>query len=158
MTSHTYSIRLTANLSALIDSGDPGLSFSCLTILLASLVIEIIAIFCENSPILRKFDLFWPLVTSNLTWSKNDLSIFCRTCHGLSNAVYRLSLSLLVFEFSGGRSSPRPCAGEDISLKFCTRIHQPLPCNISTFIIWQFWFRWENFWKGRKCLKFWNFF
>ena len=26
----------------------------------------------------------------------------CRTCHGLSNAVYRLSLSFLVFEFSGG--------------------------------------------------------
>ena len=102
MTSPTYSIRLTANLSAQIDSGDPELSFGCLTILLASTVIEIIAIFCENSPILRKFDLFWPPVTSNLTWSKNDLSIFCRTCHGLSNAVYRLSLSFLVFEFSGG--------------------------------------------------------
>ena len=56
VTSPTYSIRLTANLSAQIDSGDPGLSFGCLTILLASIVIEIIAIFCENSPILRKFD------------------------------------------------------------------------------------------------------
>ena len=41
-----------------IDSGDPGLSFGCLTILLASIVIEIIAICCENSPILRKVDLF----------------------------------------------------------------------------------------------------
>ena len=58
VTSPTYSIRLTANLRAQIDSGDPGLSFGCLTILLASIVIEIIAIFCENSPILRKFDLF----------------------------------------------------------------------------------------------------
>ena len=67
VTSHTCSIRLTANLKAYIDSGDPGLSFSCLTILLASIVIEIIAIFCENSPILRKFDLFLPPVTSNLT-------------------------------------------------------------------------------------------
>ena len=47
-------------------------------------------------------------MTSNLTWSKNDLSIFCRTCHGLSNAVYRLSLSFLVFAFSGGRSSAPP--------------------------------------------------
>ena len=102
VTSRTYSIRLTANLRAQIDSGDPGLSFGCLTILLASIVIEIIAIFCENSPILRKFDIFWPPVTSNLTWSKNDLVIFCRTCHGLSNAIYRLSLSFLVFEFSGG--------------------------------------------------------
>ena len=61
MTCHTYSIRLTANLRAYIDSGDPGLSFGCLTILLASIVIEIIAVFCENSPILRKFDIFDPL-------------------------------------------------------------------------------------------------
>ena len=58
VTSRTYSIRLTATLRAQIDSGDPGLSFGCLTILLASIVIEIIAIFCENSPILTKFDLF----------------------------------------------------------------------------------------------------
>ena len=58
VTSRTYSIRLTANLRAQIDSGDPGLLFGCLTILLASIVIEIIAIFCENSQILRKFDLF----------------------------------------------------------------------------------------------------
>ena len=58
VTSPTYSIRLTTNLRARIDSGDPGLSFGCLTILLSSIVIEIIAIFCENSLILRKFDLF----------------------------------------------------------------------------------------------------
>ena len=43
-----------------IDSGDPELSFGYLTTLLASIVVEIIAIFCENSPILRKFDIFWP--------------------------------------------------------------------------------------------------
>ena len=41
-----------------IDSGDPGLSIGHLAILLASTVIEIIATFCENSPILRKFDFF----------------------------------------------------------------------------------------------------
>ena len=52
------SIRLTANLRTQIDSSDPGLSFGCLTILLDSTVIEIMAIFCENSPILRKCDLF----------------------------------------------------------------------------------------------------
>ena len=57
VTSPTYGINLIANLRAQIDSGHPGLSFGCLTILLASIVIEIIAIFCENSPILRKFDL-----------------------------------------------------------------------------------------------------
>ena len=58
MTSRTYNIMRTANLRAQVDSGDPGLSFGCLTILLANIVIEISAIFCENSPILRKFDLF----------------------------------------------------------------------------------------------------
>ena len=57
VTSRTYSIRLTANRSAQIDSGDPGLSFGYLTILLTSIVIEIIATFCENSPIFRKLDL-----------------------------------------------------------------------------------------------------
>ena len=57
LTSRTYSIKLTANLRAQIDSEDPVLSFGYLTILLASIVIEIIAIFCENSPILRKIDL-----------------------------------------------------------------------------------------------------
>ena len=56
-----YSIRLTANLRAQIDSGDPVLSFGYLTILLSSIVIEIIAILSENSPILRKIDLFDPL-------------------------------------------------------------------------------------------------
>ena len=60
MTSGTHSIRpsirLTANLRAQIDRGDPGQSFGDLTILLASIAIEIIATFCENSPILRKVD------------------------------------------------------------------------------------------------------
>ena len=62
VTSGTYSIRLTANRRAQLNSRDrsldPGLSFGHLIILLPSIVIEIIAIFCENSPILRKFDLF----------------------------------------------------------------------------------------------------
>ena len=102
VTSRTYSIRLTANLRAQIDSGDPELSFGCLTTLLASIGIEIIAIFCGNNPILRKFDFFDPLWPQIWSHQKNDISIFCRTCHGLSNAVYRLSLSFLVFEFSGG--------------------------------------------------------
>ena len=45
VTSRTYSIRLTANLRAQIDSRDPELSFGCPTILLASIVIEIVVIF-----------------------------------------------------------------------------------------------------------------
>ena len=101
MTSHKYSIRVTANLRTQSDSGDPGLSFGYLTILLASIVIEIIAIFCEiarfweNLTFLTPCDLKCDL---NKIWSK----YLCRTCHGLSNAVYRLSLSFLVFELSGG--------------------------------------------------------
>ena len=58
VTSDTYSIRLTANRRAQIDSVDPGISFGYLKILLASIVNEIIVVFSENSPILRKFDLF----------------------------------------------------------------------------------------------------
>ena len=67
VTSRTYSIRLTANLRAQINSGDPGLSFAYLTILLASIVIEIIAMSCENSPILRTFYFFQTPVASKLT-------------------------------------------------------------------------------------------
>ena len=61
VTFRSYSIMLTANRRAHIDSGDPLLSFGYLTIVLASIVIEIIATFCENIPILRKVDLFYPL-------------------------------------------------------------------------------------------------
>ena len=42
VTFRTYSIGLTANLGAKIDSKDPELSFGYLTMLLASIVIEII--------------------------------------------------------------------------------------------------------------------
>ena len=108
VTSRTCNIRLTANLRAQIGSRDQELSFGYLKILLTSRVIDIIATFCENSPILRKFNILWPPVTSNLTWSKNDKSICYRTCRGLSKAVYRLSLSFFVFELSGGRVSARP--------------------------------------------------
>ena len=44
---------------------------------------------------LRFLDL---LVTSFCTWSKNDLTIFHRTLHELSNAFCRLSLRCVVFE------------------------------------------------------------
>ena len=86
-----------------------------LAMLQTGIVIEIIATFCENSPILRKNWPFWPPVTSNLTWSENDLSIFIELAAAyLWNAVYRFSLPFLVFEFSGWWSSappPRPCEG-----------------------------------------------
>ena len=51
VTSGSYSIRLTANRRAQIDSRDPGLSFDYLAILVACIVFLDIAIVCENSPI-----------------------------------------------------------------------------------------------------------
>ena len=114
MTSRTYSISLTANLRAQSDSGDPGLSFGYLAILLTRIVADIVAIICKNSPISRTFDLFWPPVTSNLTWSKNDLSIFCRTCRDLSNAVY-LPLPLVAI-FLSFRRWLRPPAMRGLTL------------------------------------------
>ena len=95
-----YSIRLTANPRAQIDSADPGLSFGYLAILLASIVVEIVAINCEKT-ILGKFDLLTPC-DLKFDMIKKCFCIFCRTCRGLSNAVYRLSLPFLVFEISGG--------------------------------------------------------
>ena len=76
-------------------------------------MIEIIASFWENRPILGKFDLCWP-VTSILTSSKNDPYVFCRTWHGLSNAVYRFSMRCVVLEISRGveiNSPPPPVLG-----------------------------------------------
>ena len=63
-----------------------GRSFGYLTILIASIVIDIIATFSVNSPILTKFDLFEPCELK-FHLIKNCLSIFCRTCCSLSNAV-----------------------------------------------------------------------
>ena len=65
-------------------------------------MIEIIASFWENNPILGKFDLCWPPVTSILTSSKNDPYVFCRTWYSLSNAVYRFSMRCVVLEISRG--------------------------------------------------------
>ena len=49
-----------------------------------------------------------PVVTSILIWPESDLSKSLRSRRGLSFAVYRLSLSTVVFEFGrgGGRKGP----------------------------------------------------
>ena len=75
VTSGSYSIRLNTNQRAHNDRGDPGLSFGYLTILLASTVIEIIAIFCENSPILKKRPFLTPC-DLKFDLIKTDLNIF----------------------------------------------------------------------------------
>ena len=77
----------------------------------SSIVMEKSATFCENRPIWRKFDLFWsPSCDLKFDLIKKWSKHFCRTFRGLPNAVYRLSLSLLVFEFSGGGGGYRPPA------------------------------------------------
>ena len=123
VTTPTYSIRLTTNLRAQIDSGDPGLSFGCLTILLANIVIEIVAIFCENRPILRKFDHFLTPCDLKFDLIKKLSKYFCRTCHGLSNAAYGLSLSFLVFKFSGGGGGKGPLGALGHEQSEHSRVH-----------------------------------
>ena len=43
---------------------------------------------------------------------------------------------------------------EDIDLKFCTHIHQPLPSNISSGFFENFDFEGENFENEKNCRKF----
>ena len=70
--------------------------------------------FGDNSECLRKtaifskFDLWWPLVTSILTWPGNDLYKSWRSRRSLSNAVCRMSLRCVVFDISGGAESAPP--------------------------------------------------
>ena len=61
----------------------------------------------RKNAIFSKFDLWWPLMTSILTWPENDLSKSLRSCRGLSYAVYCLSLRSVVFEVGGGQK-PSP--------------------------------------------------
>ena len=53
-------------------------------------------LFAGKIAIFSKFDLWWPLVTSILTWPENDLSKSLISYRRLSYAVYRLSLSSVV--------------------------------------------------------------
>ena len=48
--------------------------------LLPKIVSEIMAYFWEEIWNFGKFDLWWPLVTSILTWHQNDLWKYCRAC------------------------------------------------------------------------------
>ena len=64
---------------------------------LAIILLEITAIVCETIVIFSKADPCRPLVTSILTWPENDLCKNLRSCRGLSNVVYRLSLNSVFF-------------------------------------------------------------
>ena len=85
------------------------LSNAFLEFFLAIILLEIIANVCEKTAIFSKFDLWWPLVTSILTWPRNDLYKSWRSRRSLYNAVCRMSLRCVVFEISGGgRIGPPP--------------------------------------------------
>ena len=65
------------------------------------------AIVCGNIVILLKFNIWWPLVTSILTWPENDLCKSLRSRRSLSNDFCRLSLSSVVFEIRFWSPPPR---------------------------------------------------
>ena len=56
----------------------------------------------EKIAIFSKFDLWWPVVTSTLTWPENDLYKSLRPHRGLYYAIYCLSLRSVVFEIRRG--------------------------------------------------------
>ena len=60
----------------------------------------------------RKFLCFWTLGTSILTSEKNYPNVFCSAFPNLPNAVFRFSLTCVVFEIvGGGRKSTPPGVG-----------------------------------------------
>ena len=83
---------------------------------LAIILLEIIANVCEKTAIFSKFDLWWPLVTSILTWPGNDLYKSWRSRRSLSNAVCRMSLRCVVFEISGGGGAESPPPRTELAL------------------------------------------
>ena len=62
----------------------------------------------------RKFLCFWTLGTSILTSEKNYTNVFCSAFPNLPNAVFRFSITCVVFEIVGGggrKSTPPPGVG-----------------------------------------------
>ena len=80
------------------------LSFAFFGFGVAIIVPEILAGIPDKTIIFRKFDLWWPLLTSIFTWAKNDRNDFERAHKQLSIAVSSGLLAFLVFELEGGGS------------------------------------------------------
>ena len=93
MTPGAITIDLSSNLIAKCYRGMRRAPKCFFQFFLAIVLSEIIAIVCEKVAIFSKVDLWWPLMTSILTWPENDLSKSLRYRDGLSYVVYRLSLS-----------------------------------------------------------------
>ena len=74
---------------------------------LAIILLEIIANVCEKTAIFSKFDLWWPLVTSILTWPGNDLYKSWRSRRSLSQCRLQNVSTLRSFrDLRGGRIGP----------------------------------------------------
>ena len=71
-----------------------------------------------------KFCPWWPLVTSILISEKNYPNVFCSTFPNLPNAVFRFSLTCVVFEIVGGGGNQPPpgrwCSAETTG---CARVN-----------------------------------
>ena len=88
----------------------------------------------QKSAIFSKFDLWWPMVTTIMTWPENYLSKSLRSRRGQSYAVYRSSLSSVVFVFRGGKSKKAPSAR---NWTFQSPPGIGLKTYLTTQLIWQ---------------------
>ena len=81
----------------------------------------------------RKFLCFWTLGTSILTSEKNYPNVFCSAFPNLPNAVFRFSLTCVVFEIVGGGGNQPPPPGRWCSAETtgCARVKQPTT-NVSS--------------------------
>ena len=72
----------------------------------------------------RKFLCFWTLGTSILTSEKNYQNVFCSAFPNLPNAVFRFSLTCVVFEIVGGGAEINPPPGRWCSAETtgCARV------------------------------------
>ena len=72
----------------------------------------------------RKFLCFWTLGTSILTSEKNYPNVFCSAFPNLPNAVFRFSLTCVVFEIVGGGAEINPPPGRWCSAETtgCARV------------------------------------
>ena len=75
---------------------------------LVIILLELKRLFAKKSLFSLRLDLWWPLVTSILTWFENNLCKILRSHRGLSNAFCWLSLNSVVFLDTRGVSEAPP--------------------------------------------------
>ena len=72
-------------------------------------------------------------MTSILTSSKNDPHVFCRTWHGLSSAVYRISMRCVVLEISRGVEINPPAGSRLAQTPAGARVNSPILPRLPLF-------------------------